>query len=103
MERLGVNGELGRTQRGSMGLAPIHSAPYTPRGGPIASMGLYGGLQLPYSGPIAALQSQLMIAADLGGRWRGWGAMGSRNAHIWGSMGLALIHSVPHRRPGVAP
>ena len=86
-----------------MGLAPIHSAPYTPRGGPIASMGLYGALRLPYSGPIAALQSQLMIAADLGGRWRGWGAMGSRNAHIWGSMGLALTHSVPHSRPGVAP
>ena len=41
---------------GSMGLAPIHSAPYTDRGDPIASMGLYGALQLPYSGPIAAPQ-----------------------------------------------
>ena len=56
MERLGGNGELGRTQRGSMGLAPIHSAPYTDRGGPIASMSLCGVLQPSYSGPIAALQ-----------------------------------------------
>ena len=56
MERWGDIGELGRTQRGSMGLAPIHSAPYTDRGGPIASMSLYGALQLPYSGPIAAPQ-----------------------------------------------
>ena len=86
-----------------MGLPPPYYTPWKPRGGPIASTGLCGALQLPYSGPIAALQSQLMIAADLGGRWRGWGAMGSRNAHIWGSMGLALTHSVPHRRPGVAP
>ena len=39
---------------GSMGLAPPYCTQYTPRGGPIASMGLYGGLQLPYSRPIAA-------------------------------------------------
>ena len=56
MERLGGNGELGRTQKGSMGLAPIHSAPYTDRGGPITSMSLCGVLQPSYSGPIAALQ-----------------------------------------------
>ena len=39
-------------------------------------MGLYGALQLPYSGPIAALQSQLMIAADLGGEMERLGGNG---------------------------
>ena len=43
-------------KEGSMGLPTPDCTPQTPRGGPIASMDLYGALQLPYSGPIAAPQ-----------------------------------------------
>ena len=70
-----------------MGLAPINCAQYTPRGGPLASMGLYGALRLPYSGPIAAPQSQLMIAADLGGDGEvggQWGAGKDTKGVLWG-------------------
>ena len=50
-------------------------------------MGLYGGLQLLYSGPIAALQSQPMIAADLGGDGEvggQWGAGKDTKGLLWG-------------------
>ena len=106
MERLGGNGDLGRTQRGSMGLAPIHSAPYTDRGGPIASMSLCGVLQPSYSGPIAALQPGCPHSHR---SQRTWGEMerlgvnGELGRTQRGSMGLTLIHSVPHGNPGVAP
>ena len=50
-----------------MGLPPPYYTPWKARGGPIASMGLCGTLQLPYSRPTAGLPSQPPIAEDLGG------------------------------------
>ena len=85
-----------------MGLPPPYCTQYTPRGGPIASMGLYGGLQLPYSGPIAALQSQPPIAADLGGDGEvggQWGAGKDTKGLLWG----CPHPTAPHGHPGVAP
>ena len=70
-----------------MGLPPPHCTPWKARGGPIASMGLYGALQLPYSGPIAAIQSQPPIAADLGGDGDiggQWGAGKDTKGLLWG-------------------
>ena len=87
---------------GSMGLAPINCAQYTPRGGPLASMGLYGALRLPYSGPIAAPQSQLMIAADLGGDGEVGGQWGA-GMYTYGVLWGWPYSTVPHRHPGVAP
>ena len=97
MERLGVNGELGRTHRGFCGAGPNpQCAPWKPRGGPIASIGLCGTLQLPYSRPTAGLPSQPLIAEDLGGemeRLGGSGDLGRTQRGFYGA-GPTLLHPI---------